>query len=142
MDRDELILAALAAGGENASYRPVQVQKLLFLIDREASALIDGPHFDFEPYDYGPFDRDVYIELDDLADRGLVIAQSTGRYRVFSLSPEGYERGTDILYDLDAAAMTYIQQLATWVLGLNFQQLVAAIYNRYPDMKVNSIFRG
>jgi len=28
------------------------------------------------------------------------------------------------------------------VLSLNFQQLVAAIYRRYPDMKVNSVFRG
>ena len=45
MERPNLVLAALAAGGENASYWPVQVQKLLFLIDREASALVGGPHF-------------------------------------------------------------------------------------------------
>ena len=143
MSRDELILAALAAGGENAAYRPVQVQKLFFLIDREASALVGGPHFDFQPYDYGPFDRDVYTELDNLAERRLVTAQSTGAYRVYSLSYEGYQRGDDILWHrLDEAARTYLARIATWVLSLNFQQLVAAIYRRYPDMMVNSIFRG
>jgi hypothetical protein len=73
-----LVLAALAAGGENATYRPVQVQKLVFLIDREASRLVDGPHFGFQPYDYGPFDRAVYIELDSLHTQGLVNAQNTG----------------------------------------------------------------
>ncbi len=63
MQRRNLILAALAAGGENASFTPAQAQKLFFLIDRKAASLVDGPHFDFQPYDYGPFDKAVYDEL-------------------------------------------------------------------------------
>jgi hypothetical protein len=63
MDRSSLVLAALAAAGGNAAFTPVQVQKLLFLIDREAGRLVGGPHFDFLPYDYGPFDRAVMIPL-------------------------------------------------------------------------------
>ena len=66
MERKSLMVAALAAGGENASFTPVQVQKLFFLIDREASHFVDGPHFSFKPYDYGPFDREVYAELERL----------------------------------------------------------------------------
>src|SRR6266478_7828927 len=104
MERRNLVLAALAAGGENASYWPVQVQKLLFLIDREASALVDGPHFQFKPYDYGPFDRAVYAELTWLSTQGLVEIQDTGRYRVYSLSPEGYRRGVESLRELGGAA--------------------------------------
>jgi hypothetical protein len=142
MERHNLVLAALAAGGENASYWPVQVQKLLFLIDREASALVGGPHFDFKPYDYGPFDRAVYVELDTLSAQGLVSTQNTGRYRVYTLSPEGFRRGADNLHGLGGAARTYMEQAARWVRSLSFQQLVAAIYNGYPDMKVNSVFRG
>lgn len=30
MNRGEILLAGLAAGGENATYTPVQVQKLFF----------------------------------------------------------------------------------------------------------------
>jgi hypothetical protein len=142
MERHNIVLAALAAGGENATYWPVQVQKLLFLIDREASALVGGPHFEFEPYDYGPFDRAVYVALDALAAQGLVNVQNTGRYRVYSLSPEGFRQGSGHLQGLGAPARGYLEQVARWVRGLSFQQLVAAIYNRYPDMKVNSVFRG
>jgi hypothetical protein len=141
MDRYELILAAFAAGGENSSYRPVQAQKLMFLVDREISALVNGPYFKFEPYDYGPFDREVYVALDDLVACGLVTAQSTDRYRVYSLSSKGFERGQEILWTVDDAARTYLEQAAKWVLRLTFQQLVSAIYKRYPDMRVNSIFR-
>ena len=43
MERHELLLAGFAAGGENATFTPVQVQKLFFLIDREAASLMIAP---------------------------------------------------------------------------------------------------
>lgn len=67
MYRQDLVLAALAAAGENAAFAPVQVQKFFFLIDREGAHLFGGPHFHFTPYDYGPFDSAVYEALDLLA---------------------------------------------------------------------------
>jgi hypothetical protein len=142
MDRHSLILAALAAGGENASFTPVQVQKLFFLLDREGRHLVDGPHFSFAPYDYGPFDRAVYDELDVLAHLNLVRIQSTGRYRVYTLTQAGFQQGARQLGALQTGARSYLHNLASWVRQLSFEQLVAAIYNRYPEMKVNSIFRG
>jgi hypothetical protein len=35
----------------------------------------------------------------------------------------------------------YIASVASWVRQLSFQQLVASIYNKYPEMKANSVFR-
>jgi uncharacterized protein len=142
MNRSDLTLAALAAGGENATYSPVQVQKLFFLIDREATHLVGGPYFNFVPYDYGPFDKSVYDELTSLAASDLARVENTGRYRVYSLSQRGYGEGLDRLSRLSNATQTYIKGLAGWVRGLSFEQLVAAIYNRYPEMKANSVFRG
>jgi hypothetical protein len=140
MDRSGIVLAALAAGGENATFTPVQVQKLLFLIDRRAARLVGGPYFDFKPYDFGPFDRTVYQVLEMLAMQGLVY-QTRARYRLYSLSPEGYRRGVELLHAYPEAK-NYVQQVANWVRSLSFSQLVAAIYRDYPDMKVNSIFRS
>ena len=140
MDRTNLMLAALAAGGENASFTPVQVQKLFFLIDREIAPLVGGPHFAFKPYDYGPFDRAVYGALDVLRLGELVNTHDTGRYRVYQLSPEGYRRGIENLAQLEEPARGFVEQAASWVRRLTFQQLVAAIYKRYPEMKVNSVF--
>ena len=142
MDRDEMLLAALAAGGENASFTPVQVQKLFFLLDREVPHLVGGPHFNFKAYDYGPFDRAVYDGLELLAQSGLALVSNTGRYRLYGLSQTGFQRGANSLSQLPDNAKDYIVSLASWVRSLSFEQLVASVYNRYPDMKVNSVFRG
>jgi uncharacterized protein len=142
MDRSEILLAGLAAGGENATYTPVQVQKLFFLLDREAAPTLGGPFFNFVPYDYGPFDQAVYAGLDELARRNLASVQSTGRYRLYGLSQAGQEEGRRILETLQPPARDYVANVARWVRQLSFQQLVASIYNKYPDMKANSVFRG
>ena len=142
MERDQVILAALAAGGENATFTPVQVQKLFFLLDREAAHLLQGPHFNFAAYDYGPFDRAVYDALDALAHQNLARVQNTGRYRVYALSQAGFQHGAGNLRELSAPARSYIANVANWVRQLTFEQLVASIYNRYPEMKANSVFRG
>lgn len=142
MNRSEMLLAGLAAAGENASFTPVQVQKLFFVLDREAALLLDGPHFNFEPYDYGPFDRMVYVGLDELARSDMAKVESTGRYRVYALSQQGYQEGVRLLNGLDAPVRNYVQSIATWVRQLSFEQLVASIYNKYPEMKAKSVFRG
>ena len=140
MNRDELITVALSAGGQNVEFTPVQVQKLFFLLDREASALVDGPHFDFQPYDYGPFDRNVYDLLNSLAAQDIVETRNEGKYRTYLLTPKGYQQGQNLLADLPVNSRNYIAQLSNWIRALTFGQLVAAIYKRYPDMKVNSVF--
>ena len=142
MNRSEILLAGLAAGGENATYTPVQVQKLFFLLDREAAPALGGPFFNFVPYDYGPFDQAVYAGLDDLARRDLAFIQNTGRYRVYGLSRSGQSEGTRILAGLQPRTRDYVVNVANWVRQLTFQQLVASIYKKYPDMKANSVFRG
>lgn len=142
MEREQIILAGLAAAGENATFTPVQVQKLFFLLDKEAAHLLEGPHFNFQPYDYGPFDRGIYDGLDNLAKQDLARVQTSGRYRIYALSQEGFQEGCARLGELPAVAQTYISNVAHWVRQLSFEQLVASIYNRYPEMKVNSVFRG
>ena len=140
MTRGEIVLAALAPA-KGATHTPVQVQKLLFLIDREASALVGGPFFNFTPYNYGPFDKRVYKEIEALALVGLADITEGGGGRNFALTPAGQVQGEQLLNGLPAAAQEYITRVSGFVRGLSFSALVSAIYKRYPDMRVNSVFR-
>lgn len=141
MDTDNLVLAALAAGGKGAAYPPAQVQKLFFLIDSEVSDAIGGKRFNFVPYDYGPFDSDVYTRLENAKRAGTVEIIRGNRYKQYGLTGLGFARGQLILRALSPEVSKFIEDAAKWVLNTPFAELVSAIYKFYPEMKANSIFR-
>jgi uncharacterized protein YwgA len=139
MDRKDFVLAILASGGCGVQYSPVQVQKLFFLIDREIPDLVEGPHFNFEPYNYGPFDKAVYDELEGLEDRGYVETTFQQTWRNYRLTADGQEKGEKILTSLDQQAQDYIKRASEFVRRLSFRQLVLAIYKAFPEMRENSV---
>lgn len=91
MERIEIMLAALGSG-VHEEISPVQLQKMMFLIDRNVSKRLGGPFFDFKPYDYGPFDANVYSEFSVLAMNELGDSVGHGRDRRYRLNDEGRAR--------------------------------------------------
>ena len=109
---------------------------------KELQSLPDPPYFDFKPYDYGPFDKDVYSALDSLKESGQVVVNHNSRYRKFALTEDGYLEGMKALEDTSEPARAFIKDAAKWVQETSFQDMVSAIYTKYPEMKANSIFRS
>ena len=144
MIRQDIALAVLSAAG-GRSYTPAQIQKALFLINQNTPEIItSGPRYNFIPYDYGPFDSSVYSDIDGLAKNGeVVVARSDfGRWNTFSASDQGLARGRLILAEIPPHNLKYIREVSEWVRAQSFSTLVKSIYTAYPQMKVNSIFRG
>jgi hypothetical protein len=138
---DEFVLSAMVPGG-GYQYTPVQMQKLLFLIDRQIPEHVGGPHFHFEPYHYGPFDRNVYNQLDQLSARGLVAIDYASAPRRFALTATGAAIGAAALERLPDPARDFINRTSHFVRTQSFSSLVSAIYKAFPDMKVNSVFQS
>ena len=142
MKREDLLLAVLAAA-EGRAYQPVQIQKVMFLLDQNVPELItDGDGYNFEPYDYGPFDKQVYKDAETLNsfDFAEITSSPNGRWKRYAASGEGLERGEAILDSLSEAHKNYVCAISEWVRSLGFNQLVKSVYEAYPDMKRNSIF--
>lgn len=141
MNREQFVLAAMAPGG-GYPHSPVQVQKLLFLLDRQIPGEVGGPHFRFEPYHYGPFDSAVYKVLEQLAARGLVLIDAASSPRTFALTAEGVTLGNHALATLSAPAQDFIARTSNFVRVHGFSSLVSAIYKAFPEMRVNSVFQS
>jgi uncharacterized protein len=141
MTKQEMVLAALAPGAEHR-YTPVQVQKLMFLIDRQIPELVNGPHFNFQPYHYGPFDRTVYQELDRLADFDFVDVHELGSVRTYALTASGARAADRAFRLLDPHAQDFVSRTSQFVRSLNFSALVSAIYKKFPEMRANSVFQA
>lgn len=140
MTRSDIVLAGMAAAGLGAKFDAVQLQKLFFLIDREIPELIGGPHFDFRPHHYGPFDGAVYDVLDGLLESGDASADtSSSQYPLYSLTASGAQRGVRLLEEMHDDASGYMREASDWIVATPFQPLLAAIYRQYPDMAQNSV---
>jgi DNA-binding PadR family transcriptional regulator len=140
MEKKDILLVALYASN-GVPLGPVQVQKLLFLIDREISELIGGPFFNFQPYNYGPFDKAVYEELEQLAVNGKVEITWALKWKTYRLTKSGQEEGKKLFDDLPQKAKKYIKEASDFVRNKSFNELVAAIYKKYPDMRAFSKIR-
>lgn len=140
MNKEALVLATLSAG-KGATHTPVQIQKLLFLIDRNISIKLGGPIFYFQPYNYGPFDKTVYDVLEILWSKDLVEIVSGYNWKEYKLTPQGQFEGERVFRSLKDEIQKYIFDVSLFVRSLSFTQLVSAIYKAYPDMKVNSVFQ-
>lgn len=141
MTRREIVLAALAAG-DGERHDPAEMQKMMFLIDEKIPEDVDGPHFNFKPYNYGPFDKAVYEELEASAVDGLVEIVPTNRWSEYALTERGLEEGNALLDELPDETRRYLRTLSDFVRSLSFDQLVSVIYRNFPEMRENSVFEG
>ena len=140
MNRDEFVLAAMAPAG-TAGFSRVQIQKALFLLDRNIGELTGGPHFDFTPYHYGPFDPEVYRALEELERDGLItISRDPAKPSpMYALTPAGLAKGRKELDGLEQRVQDFIRNTVHFVRTVSFTDLVTAIYREYPEMAENSV---
>jgi hypothetical protein len=137
--KDWALLAISFAGGRGLS--PVQLQKSLFLLGKELPAEVGDGFYDFIPYNYGPFDRAVYVDANKLSEDGLVnIAERS--LKEYSPTPLGLQCASLLEGAASPRARAYLQQIVKWTQSLSFSQLVRAIYDRYPEYRQNSVFQG
>jgi hypothetical protein len=75
--------------------------------------------------------------------KAIIAPSPSGNWNTYAASDAGVRRGEQILRnELGWEAGEYIQKISMWVRSLGFSKLVKSIYEAYPKMKANSIFRG
>lgn len=131
-----LVMLATANGGD---FTPVQIQKAMFLLDREAGHIFTESRYYFRAYDYGPFDKAVYDDLEELARHGYAEIEQ-GWTRRYSAKARGVTEGRRLGQTLAPEDYNFIQSVSEFVRSQSFSDLVSSIYRAYPEMRANSIF--
>ena len=147
-ERQNFILVGMVASEDfyPVRFTSVQVQKLFFLLDQKVRIeLNEKPYFNFEPYDYGPFDKTVYEEVEKLAEHGYVeikyIHAYAGLRKEYNLTRSGIRVARDKTALYDENLKQIISDSVQRVLShRSFKSLLMDIYQEYPKMRENSIF--
>jgi hypothetical protein len=141
--RQKLLLVFLAGGPE--ALDPIRIMKGLFIFSMECPAdwLSDEARYQFEPYNWGPFSNDVYTDLRTLRVRNyaLTSAEPGRSWEYHQASKQGHRVAKQIHESLDARVVEYLLRLRRYTLSSSFQQLLRAVYAKYPEYAVNSVFR-
>ena len=140
--QDWLLLALSKSPGGAMS--PVQIQKALFLFSQEVGGSIGPEFYSFEPYDYGPFDAAIYVDLRRMMTVGHVRGEwSLSRgWKNYATTNSGRKAALIIENDADARLTEFLGRIVVWVKGRSFSDLLRSVYAAYPDFAVNSVFRG
>lgn len=121
---------------------PVQLQKSLFLLGQRLPDEVGPGFYTFEPYNYGPFNKQVYVDAEDLESHGLValVSHPGGDWRDYVATPRGTKAASDLSKRASPKAVDYLSKLVQWTAERSFPELVRWVYANYPQYKVNSVF--
>lgn len=82
VSKQQLLLLLLGLEGRGTSAKGIggitRLQKLLFLLWKEAGIQEVESNFEFEPYKAGPYSRKLYDELELLENLGLILGEVQG----------------------------------------------------------------
>ena len=144
MEKEDILLLVVASA-KDEPLTPIQLQKTLFLIDKQCQGRIPTSSFyEFEPYHYGPFDAEVYKDADVLAAEGLVLRfqSDRGAWTNTISTHSGRAKAEQLKKEIEPDIVQYISNVVEWAQRLSFRELIASIYEAYPEYKVNSVFHG
>lgn len=141
--KDWALLTLALVNGKELS--PVQLQKAIFLFEKLLpSSVMPADFYEFVPYNYGPFCSAIYDDVMDLESEGFakIIVPTTKSYREYTATPAGIAKGMQLRECLPIEIAAYAEILVNWVQQRTFTELVSAVYERYPEYRANSIFKG
>lgn len=138
LSREDVVLL-LADGAEGGfPLDPVRLMKGAFLVVQRGRADWKSL-FNFEAYDYGPFDRRVYDVRDRLIYEDLIQA-IPGRYDSYELTDHGRQAVEEVAADLGEDA-DWIRRIGRYVTTRSFESLLNEVYDAHPEFAVRSRFR-
>ena len=77
LNRRDFLLLFIGLPGDRYGLDRIRIMKGMFLF-AESGFPKPGERYEFQPYDWGPFSRDVYQDLEALQVAGLVAVSPEG----------------------------------------------------------------
>jgi hypothetical protein len=133
----EVLLAAVLDEAPRPLEGRTYLQKVTFLVEQTAGTT----YFGFEPYDYGPFSRDLYdvldyfLEWDYATESEIETGGGTIRYHYTAGPAIGDVFGHGDHLKLRGAAKSVYENYPT----NDLTELIDRIYTEYPQMAQNSV---
>ena len=121
---------------------PIRIQKGMFLFAKESGAKQEQV-YDFVPYNWGPCSFEIYDDLEDLLEKGLVeqIPVPGARWHRYLRTPLGKVSAEEIRANANPLVVQAQDDIRDTVTGTSFGDLLTHVYKKYPEYATKSVFR-
>lgn len=150
MHRKLLPLALMYANDAETIEGRTRLQKMVFLLEQELKDLsqdpIDGVDYNFIPYDYGPFSKALYDDMDSMSEEGWVEdseeKMEDGQVKYdYEITEEGEEFVEDQLLTAEGQLIVDIaKELKREYNDVLLSDLIEEVYSEYPEYAENSVW--
>jgi uncharacterized protein YwgA len=111
-------------------------QKEIFLVSSRVKALQSDKKYEFVPLWYGPFSKELAIDLSEMIEEGKV-----SDVDVLSLTSAGYKEASSIWADLQERIQQSIIKIKEQFNRMNIEDLIAYVYKNYPKFTIKSALK-
>ena len=136
INRQDVLLAIIAAA-EGQDFRRIHLQKAAFLVAEEYKGRLPD-FYEFDRHYFGPFSHVVYRDAEMLNDSGCIGIKygADRRDDSFSIMKDCGIESIELPDELER----FIKESVDWIIGMDFPELVRAVYYLYPEYQENSRF--
>ena len=150
MHRKLLPLALMYAGDGEPIEGRTRLQKLVFLMQKRLEEAGEDPlqsdDYEFIPYDYGPFSKELYDDLDEIMARNMVegreenLDEDKVKYN-YKIQEDGEQWVSDQLSKKEAQRILELaEEIKNEYGDVYLSDLIDEVYSRYPKYAENSIY--
>lgn len=151
MHRKLLPLALMYANDRQPIEGRTRLQKMVFLLQKELEKSdrkgVMGERYEFIPYDYGPFSKELYDDLDELIDDQFVDDEEeelqSGKVKyIYEIEEEGQElvNSQSVEWEEVRAVLEFAREIKEEYNEMLLSELIELVYSDYPDYAEKSVY--
>ncbi len=135
MEKKDFVLKVLSI--IDMPLTPIQIQKMFFLLEKRLGK--EAAFFNFEPYMYGPYDRNLNDIVNEMVKNNEIDVSNINGVNNYQVNKNLNHFNNNFF---DEKKAQFIQNLASFIKQKTFKELCFSIYEEFPEMKVNSVFNN
>ena len=142
-DKKTILLCLIGSGGSVKQKNEevegsIKLMKESFLLQKEIGEKFP---YNFIPYDFGPCSFDIYEDLNEFIEEGIVKEEKNKSFSTYSISSSYEEFVSKLTEDLDPKVKEAILKIKKEFNKLSYYALIYYVYQKYPQFTKASKFR-
>lgn len=142
---EDWVLIFIYAGHNRAAKNPaingmLMFTKQFFVFVTEVKSDLQE-HFNFIPFDYGPYSFVLTQIINDLVNEDYIVVEKSDDRQDFILTNKGVEKAEMLSKNLDEKTKQTLENLRREATQLGYRGVLRYVYSRYPEYTTASKIR-